>query len=125
MLDFFTKIYVMANGKDFVDRVDMILKQKNIKRMALATEIGQTVQAFTDWKRRDSIPSVNIVVQISQYLDVSLEWLITGKEPQNFECSELEKQFLNSFRLLDEHDKQNIKGFMQVMLNNPVSASSV
>lgn len=70
----------MANGKEFVERIDIILKKKNIKRLALAEEIGQSVQAFTDWKRRDSIPAADIALQISKYLNVSLEWLITGKE---------------------------------------------
>lgn len=75
----------MANGKDFVDRIDNVLKQKNRKRIALAEEIGQSVQSFTDWKRRDSIPAADIALQISRYLGVSLEWLITGEENNPFQ----------------------------------------
>ena len=71
----------MANGKDFVDRIDMLLKQKNIKRLALATEIGQTVQCFTDWKRRDSVPSADIAVRIASALGTTVEYLVTGTEP--------------------------------------------
>lgn len=78
----------MANGKDFVDRIDVILKQKNRKRLALAEEIGQSVQAFTDWKRRNSIPAADIALQISRYLDVSLEWLITGEEKNPFQTQQ-------------------------------------
>lgn len=77
----------MADGKGFVDRIDMILKQKNRKRLALAEEIGLSVQTFTDWKRRDSIPSADIALQISKYLNVPLEWLITGEETNPFQKS--------------------------------------
>lgn len=82
LLVFFRKFIRMAQGKDFVDRIDTILKQKNRKRIALAEEIGQSVQAFTDWKRRDSIPAADIALKIADYLEVSLEWLISGQESQ-------------------------------------------
>ena len=56
----------------------MLLKQKNIKRLALAMEIGQTVQSFTDWKRRDSVPSADIAVRIASALGTTVEYLVTG-----------------------------------------------
>ena len=34
---------------------------------------------------RGSIPNANIVAQIAEYLNVSLDWLITGKEKNSFQ----------------------------------------
>lgn len=107
----------MAHGRDFVDRIDLILKQKNLKRMALANELKQSVQAFTDWKRRDSIPSADIVVQIADFLNVSTDWLITGQEKKEEKLSADERNMLEAYRLLDEKDRQELKAIAELKLS--------
>lgn len=107
----------MAHGRDFVDRIDLILKQKNLKRMALANELKQSVQAFTDWKRRDSIPSADIVVQIADFLNVSTDWLITGQKKKEEKLSADERNMLEAYRLLDEKDRQELKAIAELKLS--------
>lgn len=67
-------------GKDIVSRIDSILKKRNIKRKAVADAVGISLQPFTSWANRGSIPGADIAYQIAKYLDVSLEWLLTGEE---------------------------------------------
>lgn len=69
-----------VSGEDFVNRVDSKLKELNLKRQVLADYCKFSIQTFTDWKRRDSIPSADIALKIANYLNVSVEWLITGEE---------------------------------------------
>ena len=69
-----------VSGEDFVNRVDSKLKELNLKRQVLAEYCKFSIQTFTDWKRRDSIPSADIALKIANYLNVSVEWLITGDE---------------------------------------------
>lgn len=115
----------MAHGRDFVDRIDLILKQKNLKRMALANELKQSVQAFTDWKRRDSIPSADIVVQIADFLNVSTDWLITGQEKKEEKLSADERNMLEAYRLLDEKDRQELKAIAELKLSLNMSRLGV
>lgn len=93
-------------GKDFVERIDKVLKEKQRKRIALAMDIGKKEQAFTDWKRRDTIPSADVVLKIAKYLDVSIEWLLTGEEKQVVGGLPLENDLREVWmRLTDEQRK--------------------
>lgn len=108
-------------GKDIVFRIDSLLKQKNLKRKAIADAIGISLQPFTAWAKRGSIPGADIAYNISEYLNVSLEWLLTGKESESFDCSKEEKELLSSLRLLDERDRQEILDLIEIKLNRTIS----
>lgn len=65
---------------DFVDRIDLKLKERNLKRASLCEEVNITHSALTDWKKRGTIPSADVCFRIAEYLEVSAEWLVTGKD---------------------------------------------
>lgn len=71
---------VEIKGKDIVLRIDSILKKRNLKRKAVADAVGISLQPFTSWSNRGSIPGADIAYHIAEYLDVSMEWLLTGQE---------------------------------------------
>ena len=88
MLIFFVenKDMVEIKGKDIVFRIDSVLKKRNLKRKAVADAVGISLQPFTSWANRGSIPGADIAYHIAEYLNVSVEWLLTGKEdtqPEN------------------------------------------
>ena len=67
-------------GIEFVDRIEQILVKKNLKRTAFAKSVGVTNQAFTDWRRRGTIPAADIACRIADSLNVNLRWLITVEQ---------------------------------------------
>lgn len=68
---------------DFFTRVDEVLRRKDITQKALAEHLGlSSCQIYANWKKRNSIPSADIAVKIAQFLNVSVEWLVIGKEQQ-------------------------------------------
>ena len=69
-----------TGGIDFVDRIEKLLVQKNLKRTVFAKSVGVTNQAFTDWRRRGTIPAADIACRIADSLHVDLRWLITGEQ---------------------------------------------
>lgn len=71
---------VEIKGKDMVFRIDSVLKKRNLKRKAVADAVGISLQPFTSWANRGSIPGADIAYHIAEYLNVSVEWLLTGKE---------------------------------------------
>ena len=71
-------------GIEFVERIEQQLIKKNLKRTAFAKSVGVTNQAFTDWKRRGTIPAADIALRIADALSVDLRWLITGQEQNVF-----------------------------------------
>ena len=67
---------------DFVGRIDLKLTEKNIKRAAMCQDVGIDTSIITAWKKRGTIPAGDVCVKTANYLGVSVEWLITGKEKE-------------------------------------------
>lgn len=64
--------------QSFISRVESILVLEKKTRKDLCEYLGISAQAFTNWKQQSSLPSVETALKISNYLHVSLEWLING-----------------------------------------------
>lgn len=102
---------------DFVERIDELLKAKNLKRAALCDDLGLTHSAITDWKKRGTIPAGDVCVKIARYLDVDVEYLITGMQKEKPESETAEDKtplLLNTLSAL----RAEIDGVLQ----NTISA---
>ncbi|GEM_PF-6400495 len=73
----------MCSGIIFVNKLDDLLKEFNISRKDFSEQLNLNQTTIAAWKTRDIIPNVELLVQISQLLEVSLEWLVTEISPAN------------------------------------------
>jgi transcriptional regulator with XRE-family HTH domain len=62
----------------FSERLVDLLRGKGITQKQLAAELGNSETKVTDWKRGKSTPSPDDLIRISQMLDVSIDFLLTG-----------------------------------------------
>lgn len=62
------------------DRIELLIKTKGMTNKEFCSEIGISGGNLGDWKRGKSVPSTNRLIEISKFFDVSLDWLLTGKE---------------------------------------------
>lgn len=69
-----------TNGMLIVDRIDNLLKEKGENRVILAEAIKINPQNISAWSARGTVPAGDICLKIADYLGVSVEWLISGKE---------------------------------------------
>ena len=105
---------------DFVERIDQKLKEKNLKRAAMLEDIGIDTSIMTAWKKRGTIPSGDICLKIAEYLGVSVEWLVRGKEKKShFETYTMEEiRRLAKLRDITPEQKESIDilldGYMMV-----------
>lgn len=113
----------MMTGENIVDRVDTILKEKNLKRQALADSIGVSLQSFTDWKRRNSIPAGDILLRIAKYLNVSLEWLITGEDEEGL--SPEIRALVEKIKILDQNDFKAVQQLVNVLAERYLADSAL
>ncbi|WP_068787040.1 helix-turn-helix domain-containing protein [Paenibacillus phocaensis] len=51
-------------------------------KKAFCLELGISTGNLGDWKRGKSTPSTNKLIEIAAFFDVSLDWLMTGREKQ-------------------------------------------
>ena len=98
---------------EFVERIDDLLKEKNLKRAALCDAIGLTHSAITDWKKRGTIPAGDVCVKIARYLDVDVEYLITGVHKDTNEEKENGEDktplFINTLKILQTEINSNFQ----------------
>ncbi len=90
-------------------------KGKTAADLCKVLDIGTS--QTTSWKKRNTDPPAKYLVQIADFLDVSLEYLLTGVDNSTAKLSPLETDMLAMFRELPS-DKQHefvgeLKGYLR------------
>ncbi|MDR9503379.1 S24 family peptidase [Brevibacillus agri] len=62
------------------ERIEFLIEKKGLSKNQFAKEVGISTGNLGDWKRGKSMPGANALIAISSFFDVSLDWLMTGKE---------------------------------------------
>lgn len=62
---------------DFLDRIKILCKNKGISQRKMEQEIGISNGASSKWA--SSSPSIDIVKKLSNYFNVSINYLMTGE----------------------------------------------
>ena len=61
-------------------RIFNLLQEKKITQSELAKMIGTRQSTISGWKQNNNEPEAELLEPIAKALNVSLHWLITGKE---------------------------------------------
>lgn len=96
---------------DFVNRIDLLLKEKLLKRTSFCELMGLTKTALTDWERRNTIPAADVALKIADYLNVSVRYLVTGEDEKAVVKENLtreEREFLNQWNSFSDEQKKSI-----------------
>jgi transcriptional regulator with XRE-family HTH domain len=62
------------------ERIELLIRLKKMTKKRFCEQLGISTGNLGDWKRGKSTPSTNKVVEIAAFFDVSLDWLMLGKE---------------------------------------------
>ena len=68
---------------DFWMRVKELLKAQNATQDKRAKQINERADTFSKWIQKDRLPDAAQSYKIAVALGVSVEYLVTGKEPDN------------------------------------------
>ena len=60
----------------FLERLDLLCKEKNISKRKLEREAGLGTASTTKWKKEGSVPNQTSLEKLSKYLEVSVSYLI-------------------------------------------------
>lgn len=64
------------------ERIELLIKNAGMTKKAFCLELGISTGNLGDWKRGKSTPSTNKLIEIAAFFNVSLDWLMTGREKQ-------------------------------------------
>ena len=68
------------NAQGFWKRVNELIKQNGLKQESVCNACDINYQTFRGWIVRSAFPYAFQAFRIAQYLNTSVEFLITGKE---------------------------------------------
>ncbi len=103
---------IETNGLQIVKRISQICDEKKIVRKSVSEALKLPDNCFSNWSARGTIPAGDICLKIAQYLDVSVEWLITGKETG---YTNEERKFLSLFGRLEPSQQKTILAVIEQM----------
>lgn len=61
------------------ERFAAILDSRNLTAYRLSQDTGIPASTFTDWKNGRSAPKIDKLIKIAAYLDIPLDYLVSGK----------------------------------------------
>lgn len=89
-----------------IDRIKKLCKINNINIAKLEKETGLSNGQIGKWKERQ--PRADLLYNVANYFNVSMEYLLTGKKEEPEEI-----KLLKNYRLADERGKRRISNLAE------------
>ncbi len=95
-------------------RMFKLLDDKGKSAYGLCKKIGVGTGVMTGWKKRNTDPPAKFLKPISDYLEISIEYLCTGEETESndFTLTDGEKRVIEKYRQLDEDGMDVVRGIL-------------
>ena len=104
--------------KDFLKRVLEELDFLNASKADLARFLNVRKSTVYSWFERDTIPAADTALRIADFLNVSLEYLVTGEKDESkkskTELSDFEKNLLKESADLLPEDKVELMAYIDM-----------
>jgi len=106
---------------EMLQRIDELLKQRDMKRSHLAYALELSSSYFTDWEKGKGTPRLNIAMKIADYFHVSLDWLAYGRGVKDIgkvqNISQSDEAFLKKLHSLPPELQSQVKTYMDGMFD--------
>lgn len=99
-------------GISFINRIDSILKQQNRTRKSLCDDLEILPCTMATWTTKNILPSIDTAYKIAEHLNVSLDWLLTGKI-----ITENSNSFTDNLNKLNEGNFALIKNLVNSLID--------
>lgn len=74
---------------NIADRIQSLRKSKGISQEQLADVVGVSRQAVSKWESEQTIPDLEKIVLMSEYFDVTTDYILKGIEPVSAEMNHM------------------------------------
>ena len=102
---------------DFFERLKAELEYLGFSQKELSARTGISINTIRGWFSKKVFPDLESAYKISQVLNVSLEYLLTGKSTSKNdpEIPHDDKALLETYHSLSDHDKKVLKTIISTM----------
>lgn len=96
---------------------EMLCDKNGITPYKVGKETGIATSTLSDWKNGKSTPKQDKLKLIADYFNVSVDYLMTGKEPEQKEYPEMEltEEHFELLELFDSLKKEQKSAIMNLM----------
>lgn len=96
----------------FYDNFESACHMRGLKPNPVALQCGGTKSSATSWKKGAS-PNIEVVAKIAAFLEVSTDYLLTGKTNT---LTKRQQELLSNYNTLSEKNKTRVEERIQVLL---------
>lgn len=108
----------------FYDNVRKICKEKGTSISVVLTALGRSTGATSSWKA-GRMPKLDILMEMADYLNVSLDYLVYGKQSGlSNELNDDELELLDIYRKIPERSHPMCKAFLETHIANEIGLKS-
>lgn len=94
-----------------IQRILDLLNEKSLKMVDLCRFLGINTSTMTNWKNRGTDPPARYIPPICEFLGVSIEYLLTGEEPEIQPVISMEdREWLSLIHQLPDHARYELRG---------------
>ena len=97
-----------------------LCNQRNMKPNQVGKELGISSASFTKWKN-GSTPTVDALIKLSEYFDVSIDYLVFGDKALNNRCIKVDD---DAIIITDQNERLLIKHYRALHYVNQIKILS-
>ncbi len=101
---------------EFNNRLYQLRKQKGLSQEELASRLNVSRQTVSKWEIGDSAPDMEKLIAMSELFDVSLDYLMLGKEDSSQPISSAGSDFVTTMheKVLTPQNKKRAKSALKI-----------
>lgn len=107
---------------EILNRIITLLGTKDQKELTDFLKLKKT--AFTDWKSGKSNSYRKYLIEIAEFFNVSLDYLVYGKENHTKELTDDEQELLENYGKLTDDDKKETSKRVRELANGIASETN-
>lgn len=108
-----------------IHRMLSLLDDKSLKMVDLCRHLEINTSTMTNWKNRGTDPPAKYIAPICEFLGVSYEYLLTGKETPATFISPDNAEWLSLIYQLPLEKQYELKGYIKRMIDESVAADDL
>jgi len=100
-----------------------LCNKKGLSPTATLQKLGVSTSKLTAWKKGSS-PSASMLILLSEFFEVTIDYLLTGKENQAKLLTDDEQALLENYSKLTEEEKKEVSKKTEELVSGTVSKNT-
>ncbi|MFG6326552.1 MAG: helix-turn-helix domain-containing protein [Lachnospiraceae bacterium] len=97
---------------DLLEKLKLIANERGTTLTAFERELGFGNNSIKRWNK--SSPSIDKVIKLANYLNISLDWLLLDTPTSSSVLSASDEQILSLYKAADPNDQQKVKNYLEI-----------